>query len=141
MIRSFIILIAVLVGTPLLASHVVQPRWVPLATVLLVGLTARIPAINGPAGRLLARLHAPCRVSLRWTTLVVGACAGCYLLFTATYQHRDLFPRLYDEHCYIIQSRMLGAGKLWEPQHPVADFFDNFYLLAKPVYASIYFPG
>jgi hypothetical protein len=27
------------------------------------------------------------------------------------------------------------------PQHPLADFFESFYLIVKPVYCSIYFPG
>jgi len=27
------------------------------------------------------------------------------------------------------------------PQHELADFFDTFHILVRPVYASIYFPG
>jgi hypothetical protein len=67
--------------------------------------------------------------------------ASAYFCFTAFYQHRGLFPRIHDEHCYLIQARMLAGGRLWEPSHPEADFFDNFYMLARPVYAPIYFPG
>src|SRR6185437_140170 len=31
--------------------------------------------------------------------------------------------------------------RLWMPAHPLGDFFQSFYILSKPVYASIYFPG
>jgi hypothetical protein len=36
---------------------------------------------------------------------------------------------------------MLIQSRLWMPQHPLADFFESFHLLVKPVYASKYFPG
>src|SRR5205814_1552979 len=36
---------------------------------------------------------------------------------------------------------MLLHGRLWMPQHPLADFFDSFHLITRPVYASKYFPG
>src|SRR5215210_7969441 len=36
---------------------------------------------------------------------------------------------------------MLAHGRLWMPRHPLADFFESFYLIVKPVYCSIYFPG
>src|SRR5438477_605030 len=37
---------------------------------------------------------------------------------------------------------LLAAGALlWLPPHPLADFFDTFYVLVRPKYASLYFPG
>src|SRR5436305_14814572 len=42
---------------------------------------------------------------------------------------------------YLIQARLLAAGRLWLPQHPLADFFETFHVFTKPVYAPIYFPG
>src|SRR2546421_5439332 len=36
---------------------------------------------------------------------------------------------------------MVARGRLWMPQHTLADFFDSFHILVRPVYASIYFPG
>ena len=36
---------------------------------------------------------------------------------------------------------MLAEGRLWMPKHELADFFDTFYVLSRPKYASLYFPG
>ncbi|HWE93536.1 MAG TPA: hypothetical protein VG269_06125 [Tepidisphaeraceae bacterium] len=139
--RAWPILLALLIGVPLAAIHLLDPRWVPLAVAVAVGLLARVPALNGRVAPLLESCRHPSPRALRWTTLAVGALSTAYFIFTAFHQHRDLFPRLHDEHSYLIQSRMIAVGHLWEPQHPLADFFDNFYMLARPVYAPIYFPG
>jgi hypothetical protein len=37
--------------------------------------------------------------------------------------------------------RMLAHGRFWMPALPLPQFFDSFYVLVKPVYASMYFPG
>ena len=37
--------------------------------------------------------------------------------------------------------RMLAQGRFWMPAIPLPEFFDSFYVLVKPVYASMYFPG
>src|SRR5207249_2836245 len=34
-----------------------------------------------------------------------------------------------------------ARGRLWMPPHPLADFFETFFVLTRPVYAPIYFPG
>jgi hypothetical protein len=141
MIRRCIIVLALLIGVPLAAIHLLGPRWVPLTVAIFVGLFARVRAINGPVAPLFEKLRQLSPRALRRLTAGVFILVMGYLLFTAFHQHRDLFPRLHDEHSYLIQSRMVAAGKLWEPQHPLADFFDNFYMLSRPVYAPIYFPG
>ena len=46
-----------------------------------------------------------------------------------------------DEFSYLIQTQMLSHGTLFMPPHPCPEFSDSVYLLAKPVYASMYFPG
>src|SRR5205085_1281309 len=66
---------------------------------------------------------------------------AAYFIFTAFHQERDLFPKTHDDQSYLIQMQMLAHGRLWMPQHPLADFFDTFYVLARPKYASLYFPG
>jgi hypothetical protein len=46
-----------------------------------------------------------------------------------------------DEYSYLIEGRIIAAGRLWMPRHPVADAFDTFHVISDPVYASKYFPG
>ena len=73
--------------------------------------------------------------------LLIFLMSTAYLLLTALGQHRDMVPKFHDEFMHLLQMRMLAAGRLWMPQHPLADFFETFHVLVKPVYASIYFPG
>ena len=73
--------------------------------------------------------------------VVVGLLAAAYFVFTAVHQGRDLFPKTHDDQSYLLQMRMLAGGRLWMPQHELADFFDTFYVLVRPKYASFYFPG
>lgn len=81
-------------------------------------------------------------VNRRWLAFVlVAASASAYLAYTALRQHRPLVPLIHDESSYLLQSRMLANGHLCLPQHPLADFFESFHILVKPVYCSIYFPG
>jgi len=135
------VVVAVLVGVPLLLARLLPPLWIPLSVIVAVGIVARISAVGVPATRAFARLHQFLSSHRSATALLLWIVASGYFCFTAFHQHRDLFPRIHDEHCYLIQTRMLSAGTLWEPQHPAADFFDNFYMLSRPVYAPIYFPG
>src|SRR5439155_4223022 len=76
-----------------------------------------------------------------WTAVCVAVVAIVYMFATAKYQDRDLIPKFHDEHMHLVQARMLAHGKLWTQSHPMADFFESFHIMVKPVYASIYFPG
>jgi hypothetical protein len=64
-----------------------------------------------------------------------------YVLATAQWAERPLFPKFHDEFMYLLQARMLAAGRLWMAAHPVAEFFGSFFVVVRPVYASAYFPG
>jgi 4-amino-4-deoxy-L-arabinose transferase-like glycosyltransferase len=64
-----------------------------------------------------------------------------YFFATAVSQGRGFGPVLHDEHCYIIQARMLAHGRLWMPRHELGDFFDSFHMITDRVYASKYGPG
>jgi hypothetical protein len=75
------------------------------------------------------------------TAILIGIAASAYFALTAFLQDRDLFPKTHDDSSYMIQMQMLARGRLWMPAHPLADFFDSFYLIVRPVYASQYFPG
>lgn len=76
-----------------------------------------------------------------YLALAVALAASCYLALTAFLQNRDLFPKTHDDCSYAIGMQMVARGRLWMPAHPLADFFDSFYILVRPVYCSIYFPG
>lgn len=118
--------------------------WGQLGLVVLAALLACATALP-PVGRMLARMPRsiayPSPRGRAWTAACIGAIALVYLLLTARQQHRDLFPRIHDELSYTIQARMLSQGRLWQPQHELADFFETFHFLTRPVYGSIYFPG
>jgi hypothetical protein len=113
-------------------------RWVMLAAAIVVGA---VPPVSVRVGRFLDRIRHPSQRSLERTALLVGVLATAYFIFTAFNQDRDLFPKTHDDSSYLLGMRMLAHGRLWMPQHPLADFFETFYVITKPVYASKYFPG
>ena len=114
-----------------------------LAWAIILGGTAiaALPPVSHHIESLLKKLRnlSP-RQSSRFAILI-GIAASAYFALTAYLQDRDLFPKTHDDSSYMIQMRMLARGRLWMPAHPLADFFDSFYLIVRPVYASQYFPG
>ena len=64
-----------------------------------------------------------------------------FLYNVAIAQGRDFKLRYQDEYSYRIQTLMAAHGRLWEPAHPLAEFFESFQLISTPVYGSVYFPG
>ena len=118
-------------GMPLL-------RWFSVAVAVAV---ASVPPVNRLLAVALDRIRRPSRRSLEYAGVLIGAAAAAYLIFTAFAQDRDLMTKTQDDCSYLIGARMLAHGHLWMPQHPLADFFESFYILVKPVYCSIYFPG
>ena len=122
-----------------LHGHGLGPvRWILL---LLAGALPMLPGVRRRVVALLDRVRHPSHRALEWATFGIAAGSTCYFVFTAFLQDRDLFPKTHDEGSYVIGMRMLARGRLWMPQHELADFFDTFYVLVKPVYASLYFPG
>jgi hypothetical protein len=111
-----------------------------LGTVAIVSLIAPLRRV---ALRLIDSLRHPSPRGRRITAIAIGACAFAYLLASAMLHDRDLAPRLQDEFSYLIQAQLLAHGRLWLPAPPggLADFFESFHIVVKPVYASVYFPG
>ena len=116
------------------------PAWRWAAAVATAGI-ALLPPVRIWGARVCERLRAASPGARARTALGIAVVASLYFLATATNQDRDFFPKTHDECSYLIQMRMLARGRLWMPAHPLADFFDSFYLISKPVYASMYFCG
>ena len=76
---------------------------------------------------------------------VFVACFGVvilvHLIVAAHRGHRLSVPQLHDEQMYLLQARQMASGHLAMPEHAYPQFFDTFYVLNHPVYASMYFPG
>src|SRR5688572_20491731 len=87
------------------------------------------------------RLRHPSRRARLYAFIAVSVLSALYLTVSTTWNGRDLLPKSHDEHSYAIQTQMIARSRLWMPQHELADFFESFQMLARPVYASIYFPG
>jgi hypothetical protein len=113
-------------------------RWALVAAAVAL---ASAPAVRRAVNGLLDRIRHPSPRALDRATLGVALGSTCYFVLTAFLQDRDLFPKTHDEGSYVIGMRMLARGRLWMEAHPLADFFDTFYVIVKPVYASLYFPG
>jgi hypothetical protein len=122
-----------------LHGHGLGPvRWTMVGCAAALAL---VPAVRRVVLAALERVRNPSPKALEWASVGIGVAAAAYFVFTAFYQDRDLFPKTHDEGSYVIGLRMLARGRLWMPPHPLADFFDTFYVLVRPVYASLYFPG
>src|SRR5215207_7689219 len=114
------------------------PGPIAWAIVLVVSL---VPPINRRIVKLIDRVAQPAPRTRLIVSLAIAIVVGGYLYFTAVRQGRDFFPKILDESSYAIQARMIAAGRLWTAAHPAAESFDSAYVLVRPVYASMYFPG
>jgi hypothetical protein len=110
----------------------------------LVVLAAGLAWAHGTSqalDRLFDRIRNPSAAARGKATFFIGLAAAVYLACNALLGGRGILLRYHDECSYTIQAHLLAHGRLWGPQHPLADFFETFHFLTKPVYASIYFPG
>ncbi len=75
-------------------------------------------------------------IAIGWTIVAI-----IYIYVTAVHQGRRFEMVYHDEFMFRLQTTMLAHGRLWMPAHPLADFFESFYVRGKPAYAGIYYPG
>ncbi|HEY2586276.1 MAG TPA: hypothetical protein VGI81_10985, partial [Tepidisphaeraceae bacterium] len=113
-------------------------RWAIIAAATALAL---LPPVSRSIVRMLDRLRNPSPRQAAAAAVAIALVAAGYFILTAFLQDRDLFAKTHDDCSYLIQMQMLARGRLWMPPHPLADFFDSFYLIVHPVYASQYFPG
>ncbi len=113
-------------------------RWI------LIALGAIVAGI-GPVARIvvagLDRIRHPSRRAANISAVLIWLGAAGYFIVTAILQGRDLFPKTHDDCSYAIGMQMMARFRLWMPAHPLADFFDSFYIVVRPVYCSLYFPA
>jgi hypothetical protein len=50
-------------------------------------------------------------------------------------------PVIPDDFSLLLQAKTFLSGRLANPAHPLADFFETIYVNQAPAYAAIYFPG
>jgi 4-amino-4-deoxy-L-arabinose transferase-like glycosyltransferase len=137
------LLVAALLGVALWAAVGTRGWWTKQQLIALAGVAAvaAVPPARRATADAVEWLRRLGRPGTRRATAIVFGAAFVYLVSTAIFQGRDLFPKWHDHQMTLLQARMLAAGRLWLPQHPCADFFETFYVFVKPVYAPMYFPG
>jgi hypothetical protein len=113
-------------------------RWTIIAAATAL---AMVPPVSRAIVRMLDCVRRPSPRRATKAAIAIAIVAAGYFILTAFLQDRDLFAKTHDDCSYLIQMQMLARGRLWMPAHPLADFFDSFYLIVRPVYASQYFPG
>ncbi len=113
----------------------VRDAWVWLA---LLALLRPIRRTILTAGQFISAISPPGR---RRLTLAVFFISVLFLFLEACLHKREFFPKIHDEQMFLLQARVVAAGHLWMPPHPMADFFETFHVFVRPVYAPMYFPG
>jgi hypothetical protein len=135
------VIAALLLGARWFLAQVFDVTLIQAELLAAAGVLAVVPWTGKFVVRLLDRARHPRLPARLAIAAVIWAAGSCYLSWTAHAQNRSLLPLVQDEYSYEIQARMVAEGRLWFPPHPMAEFFEACQMLARPVYASIYFPG
>jgi len=100
-----------------------------------------IPPIAAIFERLWKTVQHPSPGTRRIIAIVICIGSSLFLYWSQRYEHTPFRPKFQDEFSYLIQMHMLEHGRLWMPALPLPEYFDTFYVIVRPVYASMYFPG
>jgi hypothetical protein len=117
------------------------PRWRQIVAVLVAAGLLSMPEVRGRIAWAFGQPRHLDRSRRYATAVAIAVICGIYLYATAALQERAFIPLWHDEQQFLIQTQMLAGGRLWMPAHELADFFDTFYVLVRPVYAAQSFPG
>jgi len=112
-----------------------------LAAISLAIFLGLIPPVNRALSRCWNSLAHPTPALRRCIALLTWIGSSLLIYWTEIFQHARFKPMFADEFSYLIQMHMLARGRLWMPALPLPRFFDSFYILVTPAYASMYFPG
>src|SRR5580658_8534788 len=77
-------------------------------------IAATIPPIHRVIWNILRSFRRPSPKTRLATTLAIFILATLFLIIKALSSGRDLFPLIHDESQFLLQARMLAAGRLWE---------------------------
>ncbi|HEX4794826.1 MAG TPA: hypothetical protein VH370_13590 [Humisphaera sp.] len=109
--------------------------------VVIAGLLAWMPFSHRLLQRAFDRARRPSKAARAVTAAMLGGAAAFYCYCNAVFQQRTMLPFWHDEMMHRVQTQILAEGHLWMPAHPLAKFFESFYLFTTPVYTPNYFPG
>ncbi|HTL28975.1 MAG TPA: hypothetical protein VL282_07140, partial [Tepidisphaeraceae bacterium] len=135
-----VILLAVGLGLWLITDRA-TPTALQVQFGLLAVVLCLIPNVNRFLARQIERLRHASPQQRAVAAVIVALVSFIYIYLTSLEQGRSFRMILHDEFMFRLQSQMLAHGRLWMPEHTLADFFETFYVINRPVTAAIYYPG
>lgn len=137
----WVVIVFLFAGAVLFAVDADSGAWPEYLAATAAAAVALLPPFRKGLARGIDRLRATSARARSFTAAGVFLITLCYLPISALLADRRIFPMYHDEFMYLVQAQLLARGRLWLPAHPLGQFFDSFFLIIKPVYASAYFPG
>jgi hypothetical protein len=109
-----------LAGLVVVAALLSPRHWIAPAQFWACVIAIVLAAIPATRRMLLGGLRAADATFVRRPLVATGIVflvAAIYLLLTALWQERDLFPKYHDQQMYYLQAHLVAEGRLWLPPH------------------------